>query len=774
MVNEVPLVWKPSIPYIPLRLLKQQDGIHYMHWHAQQWFSIIEHLEQSPSPCHIVVLNPLFLSLFESKEFQERMTHILNEYAKDERKREWLYIWLKYDQSITKIIQSYQRKNQLILIPTIVSDFPLPLLRTHYGLTLQVDMTISIWQQYVKEQPAWLWLPSMAYVPGLERYLLQKGIRGTFLMEVPGQKQGRITPYGWVVIPVGKKGEDIANERKVKRYTVKGDWSVLQNETSSLTYSNEQSWQHIVHFPFTYEQMEQERSIVEEHVLSKLKTAHRMEHILSLLQNSGHSMVDRVRKQLQKEWMMYLHLLALKEPPAYVEPLIRQFEDSFLQLKDQLENQHINSHFLKYREGLFAFGKEQPRKNNRRGRKELKTNHPFSVLMLSWEFPPNTIGGLARHVYDLSQSLVKKGIRVHVVTANKHSLPAEELVNGVHVHRVIPLHVVEADFKKWVGMLNQALVIKATSILQKEKIDVIHAHDWMVGTAAQVLKNKFSLPLLSTIHSTEFGRNQGIYTSLQSFIHQAEEELIQASHHLIVCSEFMKDEVQQIFSLQEKEVSVVPNGVYVDELQAAFRIEQLEKFSLVPKGKKIISSFGRMVKEKGFDTLIEAAQKLIADRLDIVFVIGGTGPLLEIYRQMVREKGIAEHVHFVGYINELERNALLASSYASVFPSTYEPFGIVAIEAMAAQVPIIVSKTGGFKGIVQEGVSGLFMEPNHPESLVNCLQRLLTNDRLAHKLALNGKEVASHLYRWDRIAEETVRIMKDIQMEAQLNEGTGQ
>ena len=147
------------------------------------------------------------------------------------------------------------------------------------------------------------------------------------------------------------------------------------------------------------------------------------------------------------------------------------------------------------------------------------------ILLLSWEYPPRIIGGLGRHVDRLSTALAQAGHDVHVVTRDHPDAVAEEDVEGVHVVRVgeYPPLVPFKDLFPWVLSFNVGVQQRATEVLMEEDFDVIHAHDWLVAYAAAALKDVFSLPVVSTIHATEYGRHQGhLPGKLNKLIHQVE------------------------------------------------------------------------------------------------------------------------------------------------------------------------------------------------------------------------------------------------------------
>lgn len=388
----------------------------------------------------------------------------------------------------------------------------------------------------------------------------------------------------------------------------------------------------------------------------------------------------------------------------------------------------------------------------------------LKILILTWEYPPNVVGGLSRHVYGLSIHLTQLGHEVHVVTAGNGGHPAYEVINGVHVHRVTPLNSQDDNFLSWIAGLNLAMSFKGEKIADDIKFDIVHAHDWLVGTSAITLKEVLSIPLLSTIHATEHGRNNGIHTDMQRFIHEKELQLITESDQVIVCSNYMREELLTNFHLSDKKMTIIPNGIEQDDV----KVDPNEIYPFI-KNRKYIFSVGRIVKEKGFETIIEAAEAAKESGMDIYFVIAGKGPMLERYRKMVTEKQLDHYVAFIGYVSDEQRNSLLVNSEIAVFPSLYEPFGIVALEAMILAKPTIVSETGGLKGIVLHRQTGLLMVPGDADSLLNNIDFLLQDPHRAKEIGIKGMQIVKSLYGWKRIASQTVIVMEDTLLNKRAN-----
>ncbi|MFJ5758019.1 glycosyltransferase family 4 protein [Neobacillus sp. NPDC093182] len=399
---------------------------------------------------------------------------------------------------------------------------------------------------------------------------------------------------------------------------------------------------------------------------------------------------------------------------------------------------------------------------------EMTQKHSYDwqlkILILTWEYPPNVVGGLSRHVYGLSVHLAEQGHEVHVVTAGNGGLSAYEIMNGVHVHRVTPINNHDDHFLSWIAGLNLAMSFKGEILAEDIKFDIVHAHDWLVGTSAITLKEVLSIPLLSTIHATEHGRNKGIHTDMQRFIHEKELQLITESDQVIVCSTFMREELLANFYLSDKKMTIIPNGID----QSDVKVDPNNIYPFI-KNRKYIFSVGRIVEEKGFETLIEAAQAAKDRGQDIYFVIAGKGPMMERYRKMVTEKQLDHHIAFIGYVTDEQRNALLVNSEIAVFPSLYEPFGIVALEAMILAKPTIVSETGGLKGIVRDRQTGLLMVPGDAESLLDNIDFLLQNPQTAKEIGIKGMKIVKSLYGWKRIAAQTVNVMEDTLLNKRAN-----
>ncbi len=382
------------------------------------------------------------------------------------------------------------------------------------------------------------------------------------------------------------------------------------------------------------------------------------------------------------------------------------------------------------------------------------------VLMLSWEFPPHVVGGLAKAVYDLSRHLVRQNVEVHVLTGYAHGAPAREVVEGIHVYRLHTYQPGEhTDFLDWVFQLNVAMIDELDHMMRLGfQPDVIHAHDWLVGFAAMEAKNRYQLPLMTTIHALEHGRNQGIHTPLQQRIHRLEGDLVAVSDQVIVCSHYMADQVRRLFGYAEERIRVVPNGIELpapEDAEEQGRLLSLRDEINAGTG-KIVFFVGRMVREKGVQLLLEAAPRVLERHGDVTFVLAGRGPMLDEWKQQAERLGIAGQTRFLGFVEDERRNQLFRIADVAVFPSLYEPFGIVALEAMAFGTPLLVADTGGLREIVRHGENGATMYTGDSESLFNQLCWLLENPEMSRGMAEQARQELQQQYNWTGLASQTM------------------
>ncbi|RMF05440.1 MAG: glycosyltransferase family 1 protein [Chloroflexi bacterium] len=404
------------------------------------------------------------------------------------------------------------------------------------------------------------------------------------------------------------------------------------------------------------------------------------------------------------------------------------------------------------------------------------------ILMLSWEYPPHIEGGLGRHVAELAPALARQGIDVHVVTpvgeptvaqlrgqtvdefqnGLVQGIPGEATVvneDGVIVHRVFTHHKnTPTDIYSRVTEVNRVLESYVSRVRQQYgPCGLIHNHDWLTAFAGIAIKQKWNCTLVSTIHATERGRARGHLTQkLQYDIDQVERDLIRQSDKVIVCSRHMCRELQTFFQTPVEKMAVVPNGVDVAALQAV-PDNGLEEFRarFAAPDDKLVFSIARLVFEKGMHRLVDAAPQVLPKCPNTKIVIAGKGPEAERLKEQANYLGVADHVSFIGFVSDEERDQLFKVADCAVFPSLYEPFGIVALEAMALGCPVVVSDVGGFSEVVTHNFTGTTVFPDNPESIAWGIIHTLSNPAGTQNHVENAKKWVAENFTWNRVAQLT-------------------
>jgi glycosyltransferase involved in cell wall biosynthesis len=412
------------------------------------------------------------------------------------------------------------------------------------------------------------------------------------------------------------------------------------------------------------------------------------------------------------------------------------------------------------------------------------------ILMLSWEYPPHVVGGLGAHVAELVPALARMGVEIHLVTPRWKGGDLEETVTGekmatkrapkplrislatsscATVYRSqIPRHLTN-DFFVDAQETNVNLEKQAELLWRKlGGFDLIHVHDWLAGFAGVNLKRVHKTPLLATIHATERGRGRGsLGGETSQAINNTEWWLTYEAWRVICTSQFMASEAKNYFQTPPDKIDIIPNGVDAAPFDALDR-SSLKQFRAKWIGEtnsseetgdaRMVFFVGRLVHEKGAHLLVEAAPRVLEEFPRTKFIIAGTGMVRESLRKRVAAMGIAEHVNVAGFIPDADRNKLLKIADVAVFPSLYEPFGIVALEAMAAQCPVVVSTVGGLAEVVAHEDTGVTVYPDSVESLAWGILRTLSDPVSAKRRAEKAYRMVKEEYNWDRIAVRTAEL----------------
>lgn len=386
------------------------------------------------------------------------------------------------------------------------------------------------------------------------------------------------------------------------------------------------------------------------------------------------------------------------------------------------------------------------------------------VLMFSWEFPPYVVGGLGRHVAELAPALAGQmsgsgPITIDLVTPRKSDSPAVECVSEfLTVHRVDSPPLDPQDHFNSVISSNHFLADAATTLGDAQTYDLIHVHDWLVTKAGVVVKDRWRTPLLTTMHATERGRHRGYTPGETSYqIDRTEWLGCFEAWRVIACSQFMNRELQDYFDLPADKIVVIPNGITIpDEFYCP--IGELDDLRLryAPNGERLLLFVGRIVHEKGLHVLVRAMPRILADNPNTrLLVAGKNGRSLW---DLAYELNVDGAITFLDYVSDRERDCLYRIADAAIFPSLYEPFGIVALEAMAAGCNVIASSVGGLGEVVRHLHNGLTVMPDNPMSIVWAVNQIFADPEAAARRRSAALNEIRSVYNWNRVAQQTAAL----------------
>jgi glycogen synthase len=386
------------------------------------------------------------------------------------------------------------------------------------------------------------------------------------------------------------------------------------------------------------------------------------------------------------------------------------------------------------------------------------------ILMVSWEYPPFVVGGMGKHVAELLPALTRlstkeSSVQIDVLTTRSAGgATVEKVTDQVTIYRTDIPPIDPSDLFNSVIEGNRALEERAHRLAEVYQYDLIHVHDWLTATAGIALKHAWKAPLIVTIHATERGRHQSYLPNVMSQqINQLEWEICYESWHIIVCSGYMSGELRGYFNIPVDKISVIANGIDPKPLQTCPEEEVNRLRELyAPNGEKLLFFVGRITPEKGLQVLMRAMPLILAAVPDVRLLVAGKNS--EQMKPLLEELRIAPQVELLGFISDERRNCLYAAVDAAIFPSLYEPFGMVALEAMAAGCNVIVSDVGGLSEVVHHRQNGLTVMANNPQSIAWAVEQLFEDPAEAQRWCEEAQRQVTAFYGWDKIAIRTVEL----------------
>ena len=377
---------------------------------------------------------------------------------------------------------------------------------------------------------------------------------------------------------------------------------------------------------------------------------------------------------------------------------------------------------------------------------------------MSWEYPPLVYGGLGRHVHALAQAQVASGHRVTVVSQHAPDEPRDSTRDGVRVLRGpaqppnLPFD--EASLLAWVLAFEHAAVRGSLTQAPAGSFDIVHAHDWVTAHAAITLADVYNAPLIATLHATEAGRHQGwLPGPLQRSIHSIEWWLTDQASRIITCSAHMKWEAEQLFDVPDDITEVIPNGIDLTTWKARPRDVHAARDTWADSGPLVVFT-GRLQWEKGIHTLIAALPRLKRRIPGLRVVIAGRGTYESDLREQAKQLRLGKTLAFTGYLTHEELTGLVAAADVAVVPSLYEPFGLVALEAVALGTRVVVARAGGLAEIADAGITADSFTPGDPLDLANKIEVALASTGDGNK----PRRLLRENYSWASVAARTIAL----------------
>jgi len=413
----------------------------------------------------------------------------------------------------------------------------------------------------------------------------------------------------------------------------------------------------------------------------------------------------------------------------------------------------------------------------------------LKMAVLVYEYPPKIVGGLGTYATEITRKFVLLDHDVTVFTMNDDTggLPTRELWRGIEIHR--PLHidvsdslpdVIAEDVRKWgrgIHLFSKILVYNylTASKMVNELVrsegylfDLVVAHDWLSAMGGIAIKRELDLPFVFHVHSTEKGRTMGNGSEVVSNI---ELRAAQTADMVVTVSNAMKEELIELGFPREK-IQVVYNGVdpqkYSREEVSNEKVQAVRQQYGLKDNDVMLLFLGRLVWVKGVDKLIAAMPHVLQKLPDAKLVIVGLGDMREYVEKMVQNLKLQDVVKFrFEFIPEEERIAHYAACDVAVFPSVYEPFGIVALEAMSMQKPVVVGATGvsGMREVVVpdgQEQCGFHVNPNDPTDVAWGIVNAVQDPQRMLQLGQNGRKKVLQEFSWDVIAKKTIQVYNEL------------
>ena len=409
----------------------------------------------------------------------------------------------------------------------------------------------------------------------------------------------------------------------------------------------------------------------------------------------------------------------------------------------------------------------------------------MEIVFFVYEFPPYIVGGLGTYAKYVTREFVKMGHDVTVFSMHIGNAPTRDLYGGVEVHRpivkdmnlslLLPMFIPEEvrgwseSGRKYFGDIFLYNVLSASKLIndlvrsENREVDLVVSHDWLGSIGGILSSNGLKKPLVFHMHSTEQGRTGDGSETIKRL------EKITADHakRVITVSYAMRDHLVRL-GYEERKIRVVYNGIDVekyspDKVPLEERLRLRESLGISPD-EFMILFVGRLTWVKGADTLVRAMPEILTAVPNAKLVILGVGEQQDLLKNEISRLGIEDKVVLkYKFLCEEEKIKFYAASDICVFPSKYEPFGIVCTEAMSMGKPVVVGARGvsGFREqVIPSGPNqcGFHINPYDPSDIAKFVVMLLEDENLRKRCGENARRRVLENFTWGRVAKNTIKV----------------
>lgn len=375
----------------------------------------------------------------------------------------------------------------------------------------------------------------------------------------------------------------------------------------------------------------------------------------------------------------------------------------------------------------------------------------MKILHIASEYPPAKVYGLGRFVHGLARAQAALGDEVHVLTNSHGGAQDDEVVDGVHVHRIAwPNPPRPSDGHGEVLQWNHGVVAR---LLERRDaladVDVVVCHDWLAAIAGREAARVLDRPLVATFHDEVVGKRAGVLDDQSRFVRDLEALLAHDADLVLANSGYIARQLQRNYGVPDERLGVAPGGVdpAVVAVSSLARVEDY-RAALAREDEVLVVYVGRLDPEKGLETLCDAIAQVTSERQDVRFIFAGTGRLEGYLRERV-----GPAARFVGYVVGEALAYLYRAADIVVVPSTYEPLGLVALEAMLAGATVVVSDAGGLPELVRDTLDGLVVPAGNARDLAWALADLAEEGTYRRWLAWSAQARARETFSWPTVAQ---------------------